>query len=455
MTQVADDESRERWRGVIWDFLQERLHAKLDKYPEDDPRRLELAAQFRPEVWIADAAHRVEQIQAVTHALKAIHPGARGTNLYIDPAEMPSRDVVGSHLLTGEFSIDVVGNAAALDVYKFLRLVVDGRSLLSWMLEGTPAVLDALSDDQTQAAEWRSAFVSLVRGRDEELKSHALAKQTYWLVGDDAVDDTQYHLLAPLFATSLAQAVHDVIQEDRFGDANKVARAARRQNEEHDGVLHDYPALAVRKLGGTKPQNLSQLNSERGGVNYLLGSLPPRWDRNTPRQLWGVVSLFGTILMRRGNVSNIVGALLRFLQKDPPTNMQTRNRVDAYVDVLIDEVVDMAGGFRRALPAGWTADSRCVLALDEQLWLDPLRAEEEGEFRSQWLLMDWPAQIGHRFGNWLNARLRTRFPYVGDVEHRHWKEELLVDEQGWARDLCEWRSRLKAPHYIPTREGTV
>jgi CRISPR-associated protein Csy1 len=46
---------------------------------------------------------------------------------------------------------------------------------------------------------------------------------------------------------------------------------------------------------------------------------------------------------------------------------------------------------------------------------------------------------------------------LGDVEHRHWKKELLLDEDeaGWARALHELRTDLGAPHYIPTREGKV
>jgi CRISPR-associated protein Csy1 len=455
MMQTEGSERCRQWEQAVESFLQERLHAKLDKLPEDDPKRPELIAQFRPGAWIADAARRVSQIQAVTHSLKAIHPNAQGTNLYVDPAGMPSRDVVGSHVLAGGFPSDVVGNAAVLDVYKFLRLEVDARSLLDRLLEGDPETLSALSHDRAKAEEWRLAFVGLIGDRDKELRSHALAKQMYWLVGNDTADDTQYHLLAPLFATSLAQAIHEVLQEYRFGDANKAARAARREHEEYEGVLRDYPALAVRKLGGSKPQNLSQLNSDRGGVNYLLGSLPPQWDQNMPRQLWGVTSVFGPVLTRQADVSAIIRALLRFLQKDPPPNMQTRDRVDRYVDGLIDEIVAMAGGYRRALPAGWTADPRCKLPREEQLWLDPQRAEEDDDFCGEWLRMDWPAQIGQRFGNWLNGRLRTKLPYVGDVEYRHWKNELLVDEQGWARDLAEWRSRLKVPHDIPARRGTL
>lgn len=446
-----------RIRAVVASFLQERLEAKLSKLPADDPKRGDLTAQYQPAAWIEDAARRVRQIQAVTHALKGVHPDARGTNLYVEPSGMTPHVVVGSHVLGADFVSDVVGNAAALDVYKFLKLEADGRTLLDWLSADDPAAVRALSDDETKAREWRSAFVGLTQAREGMAASHALAKQVYWLTGEDAADDAHYHLLAPLFATSLAQSVHEVLQEDRFGDANKAARAARREGKEHEGVFRDYPKLAVRKLGGTKPQNISQLNSERGGVSYLLGSLPPQWDLNVPRQLWGVTSVFGPTLMRHGDVRAILRALLRFLKKDPPSNVETRDRVDAYVGDLIDELVDMAGEIRHSLPKGWTADPRCSLAYEEQLWLDPWRAEDDSDFRGKWMSMDWPAQIGRRFGNWLNARLRTYFPYVGDVEHRHWKKELLLDEDeaGWAHALHELRADLDAPHYIPARRGKV
>ncbi|WP_323012452.1 type I-F CRISPR-associated protein Csy1 [Castellaniella sp.] len=453
MAQVINKDRGRRCREVIDVFLRERLQPKLEKLPEDDPKRDDLIAQYQPEAWLEDAARRVRQIQAVTHSLKAIHPDARGTNLYVDPADMPTRQEVGSHVLGVGFSSDVVGNAAALDVYKFLKLEVDGRTLLDWLLADDPAAMQALSSDESKAHEWQSAFISLTQARDDEVASHALAKQMYWLTGEDLADDAQYHLLAPLYPTSFVQAVHDTVQEDRFGEATKAARAARRAGQEHEGVLREYPALAVRKLGGTKPQNISQLTSERGGISYLLGSLPPVWNDNLPRQLWGVTSVFGPVLMRYGSTRISVRALLEFLKKDPPSNVQTRSRVDAYVGDLIDDLVSMAGECQRRLPAGWTADARCVLAREEQLWLDPGRAKENGDFRSEWLFMDWPAQIGHRFANWLNGRLHEHFPSVGDVEHRYWKKELLVDESGWAAALHELRGDLDAPRYIPTRRG--
>lgn len=128
-------------RSAIERFLQERLEAKLKPLPPDDPKRQTLLAQFEFKTWIDDAARRASQIQAVTHALKATHPDARGTSLYRPPAELVRHPLVGSHCLGEDFAGDVVGNAAALDVNKFLNVVHDGHTLLDRMLTGDSDML--------------------------------------------------------------------------------------------------------------------------------------------------------------------------------------------------------------------------------------------------------------------------------------------------------------------------
>ncbi|WP_342667357.1 type I-F CRISPR-associated protein Csy1 [Comamonas composti] len=435
--------------------MQERLQAKLDKLKPDDPQRDEVIASFARATWLEDAARRVQQIQAVTHSLKPIHPDARGTNLYVDPAQLPMLAELGSHALGAGFAGDVVGNAAALDVYKLLKLQVEGRSLLSALLAGDVDALQALHDDPEQAQVWRQAFIGLTQPRAGGPSSHGRAKQLYWLTGDDACDDAQYELLAPLYATSLAHAVYGEIQEHRFGEANKAARIARRDRKPHDGVFHDYPGLAVQKMGGTKPQNISQLNSERGGVNYLLSSLPPTWTPSAVRLPVQAKSVFDRLLIARPEVRSTLRELRRFLLTDPAPNLATRERRESLIDALIDELVSLAGELQQVLAPGWSRDEERFTRLDdnEKLWLDPLRAELPGEadFARRWLWMDWPAEIGRRFGQWLKEQLKGQLP-VGDVEAREWKKELLTDEDGFKQQLRALRDRLDAPHYIPIRK---
>ena len=447
MSEAPDTGGKAGYRAAISAFLQERLQAKLDKLKPDDPQRDEVIASFAHDVWLACAAKRVEQIQAVTHSLKPIHPDARGTNLYVEPCTLPSLAELGSHALGERFVGDVVGNAAALDVYKLLKLEVNGRSLLTALLAHDADALAALHADPAQAEKLRDAFVSLTQPRAEGPSSHTLAKQLYWLTGTDACDDAHYTLLAPLYATSLAHAVHAQVQEDRFGEANKAARQARRERKVHDGVFHDYPGLAVQNMGGTKPQNISQLNSERRGMNYLLSSLPPKWKVNAQRFPTHADSVFTRYFDSRPLVRQTVKTLRRYLESNPNPVKDTRDHRKELVDMLVDEMVNMAAELQHALPPGWTLDDPRFSALneDEQTWLDALRAElpEEDDFANRWLAMEWPDAIGTRFGNWLNARLEGKLSF-SDIEFRAWKKELLTDEDGFSQQLRERRKRIRA-----------
>ncbi|KIG08618.1 type I-F CRISPR-associated protein Csy1 [Caballeronia concitans] len=439
------------FRVLINEFLRDRLQTKLDKLAPDDPKRADLIAQHERVPWLEDAARRVKQIQAVTHSLKPIHPDARGTNLYVTPTELPVLDVVGSHILGNHFSTDVVGNAAALDVHRLLKLEMNGRTLLKALIDNDPDAVQSLDDDPAKAQSLREAFTSLTSKREGGAASHVRAKQLYWLVGGDAEDDAQYHLISPLFATSLIHVVHAEQQDARFGQANKRARHARRDGLPHEGVYREYRDLAVQKLGGTQPQNVSQLNAERGGINYLLSSLPPTWETRRNVLPANVSSIFERAFGARPLVRVLIRQMQDLLLSDRPNNLQARKRLKDLENRIIDELVAYAGELLKE-PPGWTRDPRFAeLADEEKLWLDPLRSElpEESEFASRWLFMDWPAQIGERFGKWLTAKMANKLDH--NVS-RNWRDALLSDKSSYMEHLRMLRERLDAPKYIPVRK---
>jgi CRISPR-associated protein Csy1 len=445
-------ESSSSFRAAIDAFLRDRLQTKLEKLAPDDPKRPDLIAEHQRGPWLKDAARRVKQIQAVTHSLKPLHPDARGTNLYITPSDLPMLDELGSHALGGRFAVDVVGNAAALDVYKLLKLEAGGRNLLQALDAEDPDALHALDDDPSTAQSLRDSLTSLTAVREDGASSHFRAKQLYWLVGDDAADDAQYHLIAPLYPTSLVQVVYDEVQHARFTEANKLARQARRDGLPFDGVYREYKDLAVQKLGGTKPQNISQLNSERGGINYLLSSLPPPvWQAGRNRLPVNARSIFDRAFGARPFVRAAVRALHEVLLDSRPKNVRTREHVHILVDRIIAELVAY-GGELLLHPAGWSRDPSFEnLAEEECLWLDPLRAElpAERQFASRWLHMDWPSRIGERFGKWLNAQLKEKVPDAGYAESREWRRILLNEESSWMQHLRELHERLDVPEHVP------
>lgn len=410
-------------RAVITDFLKKRLDDKLEKLDPDDPKRAELHQQFIPTTWLEDAARRVGQIQAVTHSLKPIHPDAKGTSLYSPPSAMPSLPVVGSHCLSSNFESDVVGNAAALDVYKFLKLEHQGQNLLALVLKGDADLAAALSDDQEQAKTWTAAFATLTEPRGR-LTSHTLAKQLYWPTGNDPHDDASYHLLAPLYATSLAHRIYQTVQDDRFSEEAKAARQAKKDGMFSERPVREYLQLAVQQLGGTKPQNISQLNSERRGNNFLLASLPPTWRSVDLKPLLGTESIFPRY-SRRPEVKQLVKELLAFLKTDPARKLETRERRDALVNALIDEFLQFSAELRSLLP-GWSQAQECHLTSADKHWLDPEGVVQANALSGLPLLTDTPERISANFANWLNGQLRDPLP-MGDPEFLHWRK--LIETQ--------------------------
>ena len=403
-------------RKLMQSFIQERFLTKTEKFAPDDPKYLKLKDQFQYDNWLADAARRVGQLQVVTHSLKAIHPDAKGTNLYCPPDQLTDFKLMGSACLTREFDRDVVGNAAALDVYKFLRLTYQGQTLLELALAKAPAFIAALSDDETLGLSLCEAFAAITEAKGE-LVSHTRAKQLYWGLGGDATDNENYHLLSPLYATSLAHRVFQVLNEDRFGDAAKEARKAEREGLFSEQGYSVYPDLAVQKLGGTKPQNISQLNSERGGTNYLLGSLPPVWRSSNIVPLLKQDSAFRRF-NRRPMVQQTGNELIRFLKANPSNDMHARNDVDEHINALMDELVMFTSEIR-TLPSGWSEDQDCRLPDYQKHWLDPHHYDEELK-NKQPVLTVWSAEVMSAFASWLNFKMHRAGLPVGNPEYKLW-----------------------------------
>ena len=432
MSELTD--RGKQFRAAIAGFIEARREAKLKGKDEVD----DSTAKYDYGSWLADAARRVAQIQAVTHVLKATHPDARGSSLHVRPESLPRHAEIGSHVLGGDFAEDVVGNAAALDVFKLLKVEVDGRRLLDWMLAGDADLHSALHTDAQTASNWMAAFSDLVRS-DTAPTSHQAAKQLYWLAGDDPGDDAGYHLLQPLFSSSLAHAVHADIQDARFGEGNKAARQAFRAKEEHPAPYRDYRNLVARKLGGTKPQNVSQLNSERGGINYLLASLPPPgWSSEQSRPLLGLSSAMERLAWVP-EVRKTADALAAFLLSEPPATIDTRRQRGELARELGAQLAIFAAQAQLDFPPGWTRQDSCTLPLHQQVWLDPERvhlalreepelAAEDQAFIDAWEWGDWPDRVAGDFANWLNQRLRQAgLIGVGDAEYRHWARQAIVD----------------------------
>jgi CRISPR-associated protein Csy1 len=450
--QIPDPQEVAAIRAVVDGFIQERLQLKLDKLKDDDEasqaKRTSLRQEHARETWLADAAKRVQKVQLITHSLKGVHSGARGTSVYLDSSIVRDKNLVGTHVLSKERSEDVVSDSGAAflgkdatDAVELLKLEVNGVSLLNRFKQRDASALLALTVDKERADALAEAFTGVTEGI-AQVTSHTLGKQLYF-----PTQEGGYHLLAPLFPTTLVHHLHATVQEDRFSDQTKVARDACKAKQQHPHGYRDHLNMVVRYLGGTKPLNVSILNNkrhvgERGGANYLLASVPPVWKDQGTQPPLRVASVFD----KRGAVGRdrtvyfTVKALRPFLKSvaDVDSNMDIRNKRAELVQAIIDRVLDIATELQ-CLPSGWSADPTCKLSWAQKQWLDTdaveaaqaahaLKAANPAQASSVLAppeATEWREPVAEQFAHWLNAAISTEKTPMGDVEFVEWKHAIL------------------------------
>ncbi len=392
-----------------------------------------LKAQFDPTEWLTDAARRAAWITFATHPIKFTHSQIKGASscYAVSAEEMPEKTFISTASLSRPV-IDVDGNAAALDVAALLQLEHEGKSLLEHIQKQDADPLRPFAKSEAQLVDWMQGFAQAVSAATTS--SHSLAKQLYFPIGEG-----KYHLLSPLFSSSLTQAIYERIQAARFSEEMKAARKAKREGKFHPEVLVEYPGLAVMSFGGTKPQNISQLNSRRGGKTFLLPCTPPQWKRRStpPFRTTTVFSRhhFGEYSQRE------TWLLTTFLEKVVSKNstLEIRSRRAAFVDRILDLLIQYAAEIHTAFAGGWSKDATCQLHHAEQLWLDPRRGKEDEAFALERAKNEWQETIADRFARWLNKRIEEskgkQILFTGDAEYGEWKS-LLQEKIRLLRD--EW-----------------
>lgn len=436
-----------RLAQFIVSYVTNRKQAKLDAFDKEAEKKrvalngealaaeeLELAEKRREieqkhevRAWLTDAASRAGQISLVTHALKYTHSDAKGSSIFSDEAVEDAKTLSTATL--AQPAIDVVGNAAVLDVAGLLQTEHEGDSLVAALQRSDHRALKALAESPEQFALWLAGFQQVFT--DRQPSSHKLAKQIYF-----PLENGEYHLLSPLYSSSLAQALHQRINAVRFGDEAKAIRQAQKANQWHDQLSISYPNLAVQNRGGSNKQNISSLNVTRNGRSYLLSCAPPQWNsvEKPPQQ-------HESIFRPRGEVDYHTRATLAQMQrfllsvKEVKNNRDIRQQRLRYLDQLIDQLFFYVTSVQN-LPSGWSAESELKRA--QQLWLDPYRAETDTVFRREREAGDWQKAVAYDFGRWLNLRLKHEALIFGEVERREWSTAAL-----FKRRMREMESALK------------
>lgn len=413
---VYDKEAAKKLAGITAQEEADRVRIELSQ------KRAELENQYQVAEWLTDASRRAGQISLVTHALKFTHSDARGSSIF-SPATAQQAAYLSTNTLNKP-ALDAVGNAAALDVAKLLQTEVDCDSLIASLQRGDDSSLAPFTDDPQLLASWVNGFKQVLI--DKQPASHKLAKQIWFPTGE-----SQYHLLSPLFSSSLAHALNQRITVARFSDESKAARDAMRTRRWHPGPVVFYPDTALMNFGGTKPQNISYLNSVRGGKAWLLNCASPSWKTLSKPPLHHK-SIFHSSGEAGRAMRPAVQQLKRFLQRVQPqaSTMTIRQQRLALTDEIIDVLFNYALGVQNlAEHQGWSAQPECSLKRSQQLWLDPCRSLTDSDFRAEREGGDWKKEVARDFGHWMIRQLHDDQLRMGDVERREFSTAALFKQR--------------------------
>lgn len=277
------------------------------------------------------------------------------------------------------------------------------------MRDAILAQLDALQDcfgsDPTLSAHYQATFYQCLSALPQQPSTHERNKQILWPI--DADNDC-YHTLVPLYPSVLAHAFYQNINERRWSETAKTARENRKTPTKPQYRYQDLLELATTQLGGTKPQNISLLNSRQGGRHYLLPSLPPVFTSDSIRLPQSAESLFKTNLYQyqmQDSLRELTNIITQTTFNGKTVNNKAlRDSRDAVLDTMIDTTFLLALALQ-AQTAGWSKNHK-PLKKEQKFWLDPYRDDEK--FLKQRQQIDWQNLIAEQFATWLNNALEKR-----------------------------------------------
>ncbi|WP_165728022.1 type I-F CRISPR-associated protein Csy1 [Pseudoalteromonas sp. 31A1] len=368
---------------AIQNYFVERKEAWLKKnvkasMEENEIKEQELLCDqlFSLNEWLPNAAKRAGQISLSTHPCTFSHPSARkNKNGYVSSVLAEIDRVADGYLKTGnvEVDTDALGNAAALDVYKFLTLTMqDGNNLLTHIQQETDLAKVLLTIKSTSYQDLKVGFLAMVEGSTESITSSKI-KQVYFPVDDD------YHQLSLLTNSGMVYQLRSRLDKLRFSDEVKELRDKKRKNEFSEQGYSEIYGLTTIGYGGTKPQNISVLNNQNGGKAHLLSSLPPSIEK---RNVHFPKSDFFTESFKKYEYADNFKALHKLFQTDH-NNIKLRDARDRNLQQIIDLLIEKMWAVRAVSQTQYHAQTSSLSNI-QRTWLHDDFADER-EKSEQWL----------------------------------------------------------------------
>jgi CRISPR-associated protein Csy1 len=337
--------------------------------------------------WVSDAAKRAIQLSITSHPSKFSHPDAKTSSIIANTQCRTDGYLRSGNVNYQNYELDVFGNAAAMDVYKFLALKLsNNKTVLESIEQEDELIKDFFSSiPYLDFNDLRCRFLK-IKDSEGNSKTNYLVKQVYF-----PFEECTYHLLSILTPSGLLTEVKKRIDNLRFSEETKQAKESKRKNECHHVGFTDIYDLTFTCYGGKHPQNISYLNSQNDGKAYLLPSVPPSLERRSTRL---PNENFFTQSLYRNKFQESFSSLHKLMQLDI-NNINIRDAIHNIIRFIVDEILATAFKIRQ-YDSGWSNnDYYSNLPKSQRVWLDNVYQDE------RLAQIEWKEGISQEIARWV------------------------------------------------------
>lgn len=396
----------------------------------------QLKGEFLYEDWIKNFKNSLEfmkseKLSFATHTSKGVHSSVRSDNIILFGENKNSLPLFASSSSVEILSIDANSNNTGShaghlkNIVNFLNIRTEKHIIYLLIMNRQSGIYTYFKSYLT--LEDFEYLYDLLNNEITQPKTDERNKQVLF-----PLESEDYICLIPLYPASLANYFFKQIQYIKYSETFKKSREAKKSKKISESYK-DIIDLAVTKLGGDNAQNVSRLNNEQSGINYLLPSIPPPSltkaqtdDAHTFKPSKFASSIFNSKQLTyqcRFAIERIFAVV-----KDTRNIVDVRDKRKQALDEVLHIIFTIAASLRHTMPAGWTKEYQ--LDMHQKLWLDPNRGELDGEaaFAEMRIQDDWHTAVINDFASWVNQLLKTEFAkqkaYFGDAEYIEWEREI-------------------------------
>jgi len=275
-------------RQVIEEFLSDRRDLRIKAKTKDfikkenrNPDEIEIQEiinnaqnEFSFENWIVSKSKNSYQIKISTHPSKFSHPDAKTSNIYFSGTQKNDGFLRSGNINSG---FDVFGNAAQMDIFKFLDLCYADKTILDHIKNQSDEFKEVFNIENIGFEKIRDDFLLVIEISKSQYTSNKV-KQIYF-----PIDKNEYHNLSILTNSFIASELNHKVREIKFSDQTKELKKLRKNNQFSLQKIEDLLNLFKISYGGSNAQNISSINAKNAGKFYLLPSLPPIIEKRESR----------------------------------------------------------------------------------------------------------------------------------------------------------------------------